>query len=124
MVSLRALRNNPHFAPLFAHVLPFFWPVLWWSLNRLLRWYASAGLEDVLFATTRWGWVEIVCLGDRKPDPAAYRPYTPERPRWDDPVRASDLPAELRVAPALSRLSAMAVWSMTGAAPVFALNSS
>jgi hypothetical protein len=69
MVSLSAFRNNPHLAPLFAHVPAFFWPVLWWSLNRLLRWYASAGFESVLFASSRWGWVEIVYLGDRKPDP-------------------------------------------------------
>ena len=96
MVSLSALRSTPHFAPLFAHVHPFFWPVLWRSLNRLLRWYATAGYENILFATTRWGRAEIAYLGDRKPDPAAHKAFTPERPRSDESVWASDLSAWLQ----------------------------
>ena len=93
MTPLHALRANPHFAPLFAHVHALCWPILWWSLNRLLRWYASSGYEEVLYGTTPWGYVYIAWLGDRKPDPSAYRPYELERPRWDDPVWSTNLPA-------------------------------
>ncbi|MFN7180922.1 MAG: hypothetical protein ACK4TE_15135, partial [Hyphomonas sp.] len=29
------------------------------------------------------------------PDPSAYRPYVLERPRWDDPVWSTGVPAQL-----------------------------
>jgi hypothetical protein len=95
MIPMRALRANPHFAPLFAHVHALCWPILWWSLNRLLRWYASSGYEEVLYGTTPWGYVYIAYLGEKKPDPSACRPYELERPRWDDPVWATRVPAQL-----------------------------
>ena len=93
MIPMRALRANPHFAPLFAHVHALCWPILWWSLNRLLRWYASSGYEEVLYGTTPWGYVYIAYLGDRKPDPSAYRPYVLEKPRWDDACWSTNVPA-------------------------------
>ncbi|MFN7180763.1 MAG: hypothetical protein ACK4TE_14330, partial [Hyphomonas sp.] len=92
MIPMRALRANPHFAPLFAHVHALCWPILWWSLNRLLRWYAASGYEEILYGTTPWGYVYIAYLGDRKPDPSAYRPYVREKPRWDDPVWSTNVP--------------------------------
>ncbi|MFN7178234.1 hypothetical protein [Hyphomonas sp.] len=92
---MRALRANPHFAPLFAHVHALCWPILWWSLNRLLRWYASSGYEEILYGTTPWGYVYIAYLGDRKSDPSAYRPYELTKPRWDDPVWSTNVPTPL-----------------------------
>ena len=92
MIPMRALRANPHFAPLFAHVHALCWPILWWSLNRLLRWYASSGYEEVLYGTTPWGYVYIAYLGDKTPDPSAYRPYVREKPRWDDACWATNVP--------------------------------
>jgi hypothetical protein len=93
MIPMRTLRANPHFAPLFAHVHALCWPILWWSLNRLLRWYASSGYEEVLYGTTPWGYVYIAYLGEKKPDPSACRAYELTKPRWDDPVWSTNVPA-------------------------------
>ncbi len=92
MTPMRALRANPHFAPLFARVHPLCWPILWWSLNRLLDWFETANYEEVLYATNRWGFIRIAYYGDRKPDPSAYRPYVLEKPRWDDPMWSTNVP--------------------------------
>ena len=95
MIPFSVLRRQKLFAPLFEHVHPLFWPVLWWSLNRLLRWYGSSGYADILFATTDWGYVYVVYTGDKRPDPDAYTPYTPVRPRWDNPIWATSVPETL-----------------------------
>jgi hypothetical protein len=89
MIPFTALRRNPYFAPMFAQVHPFLWPVLWWSLNRFLRWYRTCPWQDILFEPTPWGLIRIVHFGDRR---GAYKPYIPTRPRWDDPVWESDVP--------------------------------
>ena len=93
MISMRQLRSDPHFAPLFRHVHPLCWPILWWSLNRIFLWYDTSGYENVMLATTRWGYVYPAYLGQKKPDPSAWRPYKLERPRWDDPVWSTKVPA-------------------------------
>ena len=95
MVPMHQLRRNPHFAPLFAYVHPVCWPILWWSLNRLFKWYDTAGYDSLLFATTRWGYVYIAYLGDRTPDPSAYRARKPDHPRWDDPFWETCRPASV-----------------------------
>ena len=95
MTPMRVLRANPHFARLFARVHPLCWPILWWSLNRLLDWYETSGYAEVLYATSRWGVIRIVYYGDRLPDPSAPRPYVLTRPRWDDPVWNTSVPAPL-----------------------------
>ncbi|MFN7179407.1 hypothetical protein [Hyphomonas sp.] len=92
MTPMRALRANPHFAHLFERVHPLCWPILWWSLNRLLDWYESSGYEEVLYETNCWGFIRIAYCGDRKPDPSACRPYVLERPRWDDACWATNVP--------------------------------
>ena len=92
MTPMRVLRANPHFARLFARVHPLCWPILWWSLNRLLDWYETSGYAEVLYATSRWGVIRIVYYGDRLPDPSAPRPYVLTRPRWDDPVWRTNVP--------------------------------
>jgi hypothetical protein len=107
MIPMRQLRSNPHFARLFVHVHPLFWPVLWWSLNRLFKWYDTSGYEEILFGTTRWGYVYVAWLGDKRPDPSAYRRYETRMARWDEPVWESNMPVTLLTAGAghdLSRL--------------------
>ena len=93
MTPMSALRANPHFAHLFERVHPLCWPILWWSLNRLLDWFETANYEEVLYATNRWGYIRIAYYGDKKPDPSAYRPYVLEKPRWDDACWATNVPA-------------------------------
>ena len=95
MISMRQLRSDPYYAPLFRHVHPLCWWILWWSLNRFFRWYDTSGYENLLLATTRWGYVYPAYLGEKKPDPSAWKPYAPERPRWDDPAWAMRVPAPL-----------------------------
>ena len=95
MISMRQLRSDPHFAPLFRHVHPLCWPILWWSLNRIFLWYDTSGYENVMLATTRWGYVYPAYLGERKPDPSAYKPYALTKPRWDDPSWSTRAPASL-----------------------------
>ncbi len=92
MTPMRALRANPHFAHLFARVHPLCWWVLGWSLNRLLDWYETSGYEEILYETSPWGFIRIAYFGDRTPGPSAYRPYVPERLRWDDPVWSTNVP--------------------------------
>ena len=92
MIPFTSLRQNPYFAPMFAQVHPLLWPVLWWSLNRFLRWYKTCPWQDILFEPTPWGLIRIVHFGDRR---RAYTPYVPTRPRWDDPVWESYVPVPL-----------------------------
>ena len=95
MPSISALRRSPHFAHLFAHVHPLCWPILLWSLARLFKWFDTAGFENVLYSTSRWGFIRIAYLGDKKADPAAYKPLERTfRPLTDDSWGTS-LPAEL-----------------------------
>ena len=104
MTPMRALRANPHFAPLFARVHPLCWWVLWWNLNRLLDWFETSGYEEILYSTNPWGFIRIAYLGDRIPDPSAYRPYVREKPRWDDECWATNVPAPFRLTDATLRL--------------------
>ncbi|MFN7179820.1 hypothetical protein, partial [Hyphomonas sp.] len=92
---MRQLRSDPNFAPLFRHVHPLCWPILWWSLNRIFLWFDHCGYENVLLATTRWGYVYPAFLGQKKPDPSAYRPYVREKPRFDDPCWSTLAPTHL-----------------------------
>ena len=94
MISMRQLRSDPYFAPLFRHVHPLCWPILWWSLNRFFKWYDTSGYENLLLATTKWGYVYPAFLGQKKPDPTAYRPYVLTKPRWDDPLWSTSVPAQ------------------------------
>ncbi len=103
MIPLSRFRQNPNYARLFAFVHPFFWPVLWWSLNRLMRAYDAAGVEELLYTTSRYGLIRIVRLGDRRPDPSAYRRLAPTFRPFTDPSWASDLPAAIAADPAPDR---------------------
>jgi hypothetical protein len=109
MIPFRSLRSHPYFAPLFAEVHPLCWPILWWSLNRFLKWYGTSGYSDILFHATRWGFIRIAYLGDRLPDPSAYRPYVRARPRFDDPVWQSAVPLAFAFDPMIARLGATSI---------------
>ena len=94
MWSITRLRQHPHFAPLFAHVYPLCWLVLWWELNRLIRWYETWHPENVLYAVNGWGRVTVHCIVPR-PDPRLYKPIPRTFRELSDPSWESDLPANL-----------------------------
>jgi hypothetical protein len=114
MIPMRQLRSNPHFARLFAHVHPLFWPILWWSLNRLFKWYDTSGYEEILFGTTRWGYVYVAFVGDKRTDPSAYRPHQPRMTRWDDPVWESHVPKAFALIPISLRMDAASAFAGLG----------
>jgi hypothetical protein len=95
MVPLTALRQHPRFGRFFEVVHPFFWPVIWWTLNAVFRAYDASNRTEFLLGITWWGQVYIAFEGDLRPDPLTYRPITRTfRPLTDDSW-ASDLPANL-----------------------------
>ena len=55
MVSLTALRQHPRFARFFEVVHPFFWPVIWWTLNAVFRQYDASNRTEFLLGITWWG---------------------------------------------------------------------
>lgn len=91
MIPLRALRAHPHYADLFDHVPMLLWPVLWWQLNAMIRWMRSAGVLDVCFSTSVWGFITIRHAGFA-PDPDLYRPLPRLYRTLTDPAWGSDLP--------------------------------
>jgi hypothetical protein len=94
MWSIARLRQHPHFAPLFAHVHPLCWLILWWELNRLIRWYKTWQPENVLYAVNRWGHVTVHCIVPR-PDPHRYQPIPRVFRELSDPSWESSLPNNL-----------------------------
>ena len=95
MVSLNALRQHPRFGRFFEVVHPFFWPVIWWTLNAVFRAYDASNRTEFLLGITWWGEVYIAFEGDLRPDPRTYRPIPRTfRPLTDDGW-ASDLPTNL-----------------------------
>jgi hypothetical protein len=55
MVSLTALRQHPRFGRFFEVVHPFFWPVIWWTLNAVFRAYDASNRTEFLLGITWWG---------------------------------------------------------------------
>ena len=103
MTSLTDLRRNPRFARFFAVVHPFFWPVIWWTLNAVFRQYDASGRTEYLIGVTWWGQVYVAFEGDLRPDPLTYKPIPRTFRPLMDAVWGSDLPANLE---ALSLLEA------------------
>lgn len=95
MPSFARLRRHPGFAAFFDVVHPFFWPVLFWQLVRASKQIAALGCGESLVRVHWWGGITIAYLGDRAPDPSAYRPLAPSRPAWDDPCWSTAVPAFL-----------------------------
>jgi hypothetical protein len=96
MWSITRLRQHPHFAPLFAHVHPLCWLVLWWELNRLIRWYERYRPENTLYSVNRWGRVTVHCVVPR-PDPRLYKPIPRTFRELSDPSWETSLPDNLPV---------------------------
>ena len=95
MVSLTALRQHPRFARFFEVVHPFFWPVIWWTLNAVFREYDASNRTEFLLGITWWGQVYIAFEGDLRPDPLTYRPIPRTFRPLTDAGWASDLPTNL-----------------------------
>jgi len=95
MISLRALRADPGFAGLFAHVHVTCWPILWWQLNLLRNWCLACNIPDVLYSVSPWGFIKVRRFG-KAPDPRSYKPILRTfRPLTDDSW-ATALPANLQ----------------------------
>ena len=94
MWSITRLRQHPHFAPLFAHVHPLCWLILWWELNRLIRWYETWQPENVLYAVNGWGRVTVHCIVPR-PDPRLYKPIPRTFRALSDPSWGTSVPTNL-----------------------------
>jgi hypothetical protein len=95
MTMLAALRRHPDFAGFFDLVFPLFWPMLAWQLVRASKQLAAMGRGPSLVRVHWWGGITLAYLGDRAPDPSAYKPVTPLRPVWNDPVWSTAVPAFL-----------------------------
>ena len=95
MVSLSALRQHTRFARFFEVVHPFFWPVIWWTLNAVFRQYDASGRTEFLLGITWWGQVYIAFEGDKLPDPSTYRPVSRTFRPLTDESWVSDLPTNL-----------------------------
>ena len=96
--AMHRVRNHPVFAGYFAAVLPIFWPVLFWNLLRMAERMKGQGNCDALIVLHWWGGIEITHYGDPAPSPSAYRPITPTRKAWSDPIWSSSVPAEITAA--------------------------
>ncbi|WP_291061631.1 hypothetical protein, partial [Hyphomonas sp.] len=108
------IRNNIHFRRYFDAVHPVFWPVLFWQLGRFFKWMRAEQLSEVLFEITWWGGVRIHIIGDKLTTPS---PFAPTKPRWDDPVWASDMPASLIGLNELSAWHALILPCVSGGFP-------
>ena len=93
---------DPRYCSLFQHVLPLFWPWLWWNLLRLDA-YRRRVNRNILIQTDRMGNIRILLVGDApKPDDLyCYKP--PKVASWDRlapgfcvPVTTLELPARLQ----------------------------
>ncbi|MBA3070289.1 MAG: hypothetical protein FP825_17650 [Hyphomonas sp.] len=93
MSEFLSIRNYVHFRRYFDAVHPFFWPVLYWQLKRAWLCLQREKRTSVLLEITWWGGVRIVHRGDRIETPKA-SPFALTRPRYDNPVWFTDLPAE------------------------------
>ena len=94
MWSITVLRQCELFAPLFERVHPLCWPILWWNLNRLVRWLYANTPEDILFETNSWGMITIRYVAPRR-DPTLYKPLERTFRPLSDPSWESDLPSNL-----------------------------
>ncbi len=105
MVSLSALRQHPRFGRFFEVVHPFFWPVIWWTLNAAFRAYDASNRTEFLLGITWWGQVYIAFEGDLRPDPRTYRPIPRTFRPLTDASWVSNLPANLEgLSPSVSSL--------------------
>ncbi len=92
MSTFLSIRNYVYFRHLFDAVHPLFWPVLYWQLKAAWLSLQREKLTSVMLAVTWWGGVRIVYRGDKIETPK-HDPLAPLRPRFDDPIWSTRLPA-------------------------------
>jgi hypothetical protein len=109
MTRFQRLLRSPVYRPWFDQVHPLFWPVLYWQLECTFAWMKRTGIMDVMLSIRWWGKVDVVYIGDKRPDPSAYRPYVLTKPRFDDPVWQSDLPLAFAFDPLTVRPDATSI---------------
>ena len=96
MFNLAQIARHPALAGFFAEVHPLFWPVLLWHLMRVRDRLVAAGCHEGGMILIRWwGRVDLIYASDPVPSPSAYRPITPQRKAWDDPIWSTAVPAFL-----------------------------
>jgi hypothetical protein len=96
MSTFLSIRNYVYFRHLFDAVHPLFWPVLYWQLKAARLSLQREKLTSVILAVTWWGGVRIVYRGDKIETPK-HDPLAPLRPRFDDPIWSTRLPACLDI---------------------------
>jgi hypothetical protein len=94
MSAFLSIRNYVHFRRLFDVVHPFFWPILYWQLKAVWLALQREKRTGFLIAVTWWGGVRIVHRGDVITRPAP-DPFALTKPRFDDPVWSTSVPAFL-----------------------------
>ena len=98
MSAFLSIRNYVYFRHLFDAVHPLFWPILYWQLKRAWLCLRRENLNSVLLAVTWWGGVRIVHRGDKIEAPKP-NPFALTKPRYDNPVWFTDVPAAFLDAP-------------------------
>jgi len=109
---------DPRYRSLFQHVLPLFWPWLWWNLLRLDA-YRRRVNRNILIQTDRMGNIRILLVGDvPKPDDL-YSYEAPKVTSWQRlapgfgvPATQPEMPTCIPVLaphthPSLARISGM-----------------
>jgi hypothetical protein len=95
MSHFRYVLTHPIFVRWFARLHPFFWPVLYWQMGRIIRWMEATGHMDLLVRIHWWGGITIAYTGDKEPDPTTYGPLPKTFRPLTDQSRGTDLPANL-----------------------------
>ena len=54
MFTLTQLRQIPFYTRFFDAVHAFFWPVIWWTFNRVIRDYLASNTTEYLIGVTWW----------------------------------------------------------------------
>ncbi|MBK8196889.1 MAG: hypothetical protein IPK75_00870 [Acidobacteria bacterium] len=92
MSAFLSIRNYVHFRRLFDAVHPFFWPILYWQLKAAWLALQREKRTGFLLGVSWWGGVRIVHRGDKIETPK-HDPLAPLKPRYDDPIWSTGLPA-------------------------------
>ena len=95
MFTLTQLHQIPFYTRFFDAVHPFFWPVIWWTFNRVIRDYLASNTTEYLIGVTWWGQVYVAAIGDKLPDPDTYTPIPRTFRPLTDACWGTDLPANL-----------------------------
>jgi len=95
MFTLTQLRQNPYYTRFFDRVHPFFWPVIWWTFNRVIRDYLASNTTEYLIGVTWWGQVYVAAVGDKLADPLTYKPIPRTFRPLTDESWATALPTNL-----------------------------